>query len=626
MRPTEMRSRWYWWPAALVIVLAIGSGLGTLWTGNRPLLGLDLQGGVSVVLQPTAPADDEALQQTLSIIRSRVDSLGVAEPEIALQGDTIVVDLPGVEEQQRAVDLVGQTAELRFRPVIFNLGPETPPGTEGTGDTTPGETIPGETVPGDTTPEDTTPGETGSGDDPTGSIPADTLPTTTVPPAGDGSATNGGDEQGMGTLTPIAFTQDTGTAQPDTTDSIPADTLPTEDTVPSDTAPSETVPSDTVPSETVPSDTVPADGSDPSVLPLDQQTLDAGMADALAACSTGQLTTPEGDVADAPVLLMDRDGNRLCLGPTLLTGDALETADVGIVGIGSWTVNPVFKEGPTGIDAFNAAAAKCYVSSPDQAVCPSGQLAIVLDHEVVSAPTINSSSFSRDQIEITGNFDEAEARDIASVLRFGALPVELETLQTRTVSATIGSDALRAGVIAGLFGLALVMIYLLAYYKLAGLVAIGGLALSGVMLWAIIAWFGSNQGLALTMAGVVGLIASIGVAADSNIVYFENVKDAYLTGRRPPTAVDRAYGSSISTIVKADVVSLIAAGLLYWLTVGAVRGFAFYLGLATLLDLFIAWLFMRPALMVLARRGAVRARPRLLGLPARSDEPDGGPS
>ncbi|MFV0525702.1 MAG: protein translocase subunit SecD [Acidimicrobiales bacterium] len=607
-----MRGRLYW-SAGLVIVLAISSGWGTFWSGNRPLLGLDLQGGVSVVLQPTGPADEEALQQTLSIIRSRVDSLGVAEPEIALQGDTIVVDLPGVEEQQRAVDLVGQTAELRFRPVIFNLGPETVPGQEGaTGETVPGETVPGETVPGETgdsIPADTLPGGTGD------SIPADTLPPTTLPPT---TVPASGDEQGMGLLTPVVFTQETtGTTQPAATGSVPADSLP----------------ADTVPAEGAPTDSVPADGTggdgapaDPSVLPLDQQTLDAGMADALAACSTGELTTPEGDVADAPVLLMDRDGNRLCLGPTLLTGDALETADVGIVGIGSWTVNPVFKEGAAGIDAFNAAAAKCYVSAPDQAVCPSGQLAIVLDHEVVSAPSINSASFGRDQIEISGNFDEAEARDIASVLRFGALPVELETLQTRTVSATIGSDALRAGIIAGLIGLSLVAVYLLAYYKLAGLVAIGGLALSGVMLWAIIAWFGSNQGLALTMAGVVGLIASIGVAADSNIVYFENVKDAYLGGRRPPTAVDRAYGTSISTIVKADVVSLIAAGLLYWLTVGAVRGFAFYLGLATLLDLFIAWLFMRPALMVLARTGLVRARPKLLGLPVRADGSEGGAS
>jgi preprotein translocase subunit SecD len=276
----------------------------------------------------------------------------------------------------------------------------------------------------------------------------------------------------------------------------------------------------------------------------------------------------------------------------------------------------VFKNGADGIDAFNEAALLCWVSNPDPTVCPSARLAIVLDHRVVASPTINAPTFSRDEIQISGAFDEDEAKDLAAVLRFGALPVELETQQTRTVSATIGDDVLRAGIASGLVGLALVTIYLLAYYRLAGLVAIVGLALSGALLWAIIAWFGENLGLALTLAGVVGLIVSVGVSADSNIVYFENVKDAYLAGRKIPTAVERAYHSSISTIVKADVVSLIAAALLYWLTVGAVRGFAFYLGLATLLDLVISWLFMRPALGFLARRQVVVNRPSLLGLPS----------
>ena len=173
---------------------------------------------------------------------------------------------------------------------------------------------------------------------------------------------------------------------------------------------------------------------------------------------------------------------------------------------------------------------------------------------------------------------------------------------------------LRSGTLAGLIGLGLVALYLLAYYRLAGLVAIAGLALSGLMLWTIISWFGATQGLAISLAGVVGLIVAIGVSADSNIVYFENVKDSIRSGRRVPTAVERAFRTSISTIVKADVVSLIAAVLLYFLTVGAVRGFAFYLGVATLLDLFVSYLFMRPALSWIANLGVVRKNPRLLGL------------
>ncbi len=157
-------------------------------------------------------------------------------------------------------------------------------------------------------------------------------------------------------------------------------------------------------------------------------------------------------------------------------------------------------------------------------------------------------------------------------------------------------------------------LYLLWYYRLAGLVAIGGLVMSFMLLWTIISWLGETRGLAITLSGVVGLIVSIGVSADSNIVYFENVKDSVADGRKVPTAVERAFKSSISTILEADIVSLIAAALLYFLTVGAVRGFAFYLGVATLLDLFVSYLFMRPALAWFANLEAVKRNPRLLGL------------
>ncbi|MGI9612467.1 MAG: protein translocase subunit SecD [Acidimicrobiales bacterium] len=553
--------------ALLVVGVTVLAAIYTVLSGNQPLLGLDLQGGVSVVLQPTGSIDpdtgepvvidEEALDQTVEIIRSRVDALGVAEPEISRQGETIVVDLPGVKEQQRALELVGQTAELRFRPVIFDLGPE----------------LDFEAV------------ESGTEDD--------------EAPADDGDSED--DEESQGGITPIAFS--TTTADDVTED----DGATTSTTTADDGGDDDTTTDDT------------AEDGDTIVPPANQSTIDPAELAVIEACGISGVTEPELDFAASPVVLADETGNRLCLGPTLLTGDSLETAGVDIDATGNWTVNPVFRSGPEGIDAFNEAAALCYVQSPDPIVCPSGRLAIVLDHVVVSSPTINAPTFGRNQIVISGSFEEEGARDLASVLRFGALPIELETQQTRTVSATIGDDVLRAGVIAGLIGLAMVAVYLLAYYRLAGLVALAGLVISAVLLWAIISWFGENLGLALTLAGVVGLIVSVGVSADSNIVYFENVKDAYRGGRRVPTAVDRAYQSAISTIVKADVVSLIAAALLYWLTVGAVRGFAFYLGLATILDLLISWLFMRPALAFIARRKAVAENPALLGLPARPE-------
>lgn len=525
-----------------VVFVAVGGFVYTLAVGNEPLLGLDLQGGVSVVYQTVGDADEEALDQTVEIIRSRVDALGVAEPEISRQGDTIVVDLPGVEQQQRALQLVGQTAELRFRPVLLDLGPlaqfDLPPA-EGQGS---GE---GETT-GDT-----------------------------------------GDEEGS--LRNIRERQSDSGETVDETEPVPADEPPDEP------------------------DDVPLADDEPSDEPVEEDVPPALSATDLAiqtACLGGELTEPEDDLPEAFVLLESREGGALCLGPTLLTGEALEGSEVGFDGR-EWSVNPVFKPGADGIDRFNAIAQLC---NPPSEICPTGRLAIVLDGESISAPTIQATSFERDRIVISGSFTEEEARDLNTALRFGALPVELEAQATRTVSATIGDDVLRSGTLAGIIGLVLVALYLLAYYRLAGLVAIAGLVLSGLMLWTIISWFGATQGLAISLAGVVGLIVAIGVSADSNIVYFENVKDAVHNGRRVPTAVERAFRTSISTIVKADVVSLIAAVLLYFLTVGAVRGFAFYLGVATLLDLFVSYLFMRPALAWIANLGVVRRNPRLLGL------------
>ncbi|MEZ5379813.1 MAG: protein translocase subunit SecD [Acidimicrobiales bacterium] len=567
-----------------LVALSIAGIVYTVVAGNQPLLGLDLQGGVSVVYAPTEPASEETLDQTLEIIRERVDALGVAEPEISRQGQTIVVDLPGVDEQQRALDLVGQTAELRFRPVIQDLGPTIDPEIlqqlQDEADST------STTVEGETTTETST--------------ATDETTTTT---ASDTTTTGADDEQGMAATRYRRQSETTTTTVAETTTSEASAT--DETTTTSEAAGDDTT--DTTLEGEVTTDTTVTE------LTPEQEQLIAAVD---AACGIDGTTPPEADLYDDYVVLDDIDGNRICLGPALLRGDTLESADVGFDGLQTWSVSPVFKSGAEGIDQFNAAAAKCYVSSPDPLVCPSGRLAIVLDGKVISAPNIQQPSFSRDQIQISGSFDEVSARNLALVLNYGALPVVLEAQQTRTVSATIGDDVLRAGIIAGLIGLAIVALYLLWYYRLAGMVAIGGLVMSFMLLWTIISWLGETRGLAITLSGVVGLIVSIGVSADSNIVYFENVKDTVAHGkaRKLTTAVERAYQGAISTILKADVVSLIAAGLLYFLTVGAVRGFAFYLGIATFLDLIVAYVFMRPALMWIARRPAVVANPKLLGI------------
>ncbi len=558
--------------AIFLVLLALTGIVYTIAVGNEPLLGLDLQGGVSVVLQPTQKVSEETLDQTVEIIRSRVDGLGVAEPEISRQGDNIVVDLPGVEEQQRALALVGQTAELRFRPVI--LGPDQMNFINSSGGFQP--------------------------TDDTGDVPGANVGSTdtTQPSMGehDGDDVDTADEEGS--LRPIRGRQD------DETTTTTTESTQTTNTQAGDDG-TEVVPDDQAPVEPAP---------DPGLSP--------SQVAAFAACSDAIPFAPEDDLADAYVVLEDPvTGGIYCLGPTLLKGDALESADPGFDGF-IWSVNPTFRTGPEGIDAFNAIAAICAQPSlpGNNEICPDqgsgrGALAIVLDHQVISAPTINAASFSRDNIVISGTFTEDEARNLALSLNYGALPVELEAQQTRTVSATIGDDVLRSGIIAGSIGLLLVAAYVLAYYRLAGFVAISGLIISGLLLWTVISWLGETKGLAITLSGVVGLIVSIGVSADSNIVYFENVKDSVATGKRVSTAVERAYQSAISTILKADTVSLIAAVLLYFLTVGAVRGFAFYLGLATLLDLLVSYLFMRPTLAWLARLDKVKQNPALLGMP-----------
>ncbi len=479
-----------------ITVIAIAGIIYTLAVGNEPLLGLDLQGGASVVLEPKnvdgSEVTDETLDQAVEIIRNRVDGLGVREPEITRQGDTILVQIPGVEDQARAIDLVGQTAELRFRPVLS-----------------------------------------------------------------DGVA---GAPFDAGVVAGCAN----------------ADLLTSGDPTP-----------DSVAGECM----IGVDKQTPT------RTMLLGPAPALI---------DEGATA----------GGRL-------NGEALESASARFQ-LTEWTVNISFRSGSPGIDDFNSLAASCAGATP---ACPAtgvdpntgravGRIAIEIDGVIESSPTVGTANFDRDAIVISGGaMGEQEAKDLALVLRFGALPVELEPQESRIVSSTLGEDALDAGIVAGIIGLALVSVYLVAYYRLLGLVAISSLAISGALLWTMIAWLGESQGLALTLAGVTGLIVSVGVSVDSNVVYFEHLKEDVKGGRTVRSAVERAFPIAYSTIVKADVASLIAAVVLYFLTVGQVKGFALFLGLATVLDLVATYFFMGPVVRLMASRSGLYDKPSRFGIP-----------
>ncbi len=519
-------------PLILILVAAYGGLLATLVAGNSPELGLDLQGGVSVVLAPTGEATGDQLDQALSIIRDRVDALGVAEPEITRQGDAIVVQLPGVKNRDRALALVGQTAELNFRPVLqtANVPADVLAEAQATADEAVGQ--------GATTT--TTAGE---------APPADSTTTTT---AADTTATSEGAVGLMEGESAAVLQQEPTTTTPD----------PTATTAPPTTAPEGTA-------------------EQPTEVPT--------------------LTPRDQDVPDAPVTLAGADGESIyALGPSLATGRIVRTAAADIQ-TGQWMVRLEMRGGADGIDKFNEIAAKCYQGAPDPAVCPTGQLAVVLDSVVQSAPSITEPSYTADQITISGSFTESEAKDLALVLRYGSLPVELERQSVQTVSASLGDDSLRAGIIAGVVGIALVALYMLLYYRALGLVVIVGLTVWGALLYTIISYLGESRGLALTLSGVTGIIVSIGVTVDSYVVYFERLKDEVKSGRTLRTSTDRAFKRAFRTVLAANFTAFLGAAILWWLTVGSVRGFAFFLGLSTVLDVIVAWAFTHPVVVLLSR-------------------------
>ena len=233
---------------------------------------------------------------------------------------------------------------------------------------------------------------------------------------------------------------------------------------------------------------------------------------------------------------------------------------------------------------------------------------------VQSAPLIqpSQSSFTSfgGQGEISGNLTQAQAQNLAQAMEFGALPVRLVPLTTQTVSPTLGHSSLVAGLGAGLAGLVLVLLYVILYYRALGLVVVLGLALTAALLWAIISASATRScAPSFDLAGVTGLIVSIGITVDSYIVYFERLKDETRSGRSVRTSVDRGFQSAWRTVLAADFVSLLAAVLLYFIALGDVRGFAFFLGLSTILDISITCFFTRPAVILLGRseRAATRS-------------------
>ncbi len=506
----------------LTAVIVVGGFLGTLAAGKSPQLGLDLQGGVSVRLFPVKGTDKALLDTARQVISNRVNALGVSEPEVSRQGDTIVVDLPGAKNRKQIVDSIGSTGSMENREVlnIFPVTFKVPPTTT----TKPGTTT--TTKPGATTT--TKPGTTTSA----GSTTSASAPTTTA-----------------------TSTATTVTTAPATATTVKGATTTTKATGPTTTT--KPLPTTTAPSLT--------GKSCPDFIKL----------------SPTQFFWDQRNSSRAP--------HKVCyqLGPNLLSGTAVSAASASYT-TGQWGVDVTYKSGQFAPIATGKVGK---------------QVAIVLDNLVVSAPTINAG-ITGDNVRISGSFSQGEAQNLALALRYGSLPVKFDQKQqtVEDVSPTLGKDQLRAGIAAGLIGLGFVALYMLLFYRLLGIVVWAGLALTGMVMYSLVSWFGDIYGVTLTLSGVTGIIVSVGVTVDSYVVFFERLKDEVRSGKTVRSSIESGWRKAWRTIVAADSVSLIGAGVLYALTVGSVKGFAYFLALSTIVDLVLAWCFMHPLVLMMSRK------------------------
>ncbi|MFD7169457.1 protein translocase subunit SecD [Streptomyces violascens] len=314
-------------------------------------------------------------------------------------------------------------------------------------------------------------------------------------------------------------------------------------------------------------------------------------------CSTREARSKAGEGAKStePTVACDKDGaEKFILGPAEVDGTDVSKAQAVInQQNGQWIVQMDFTGG--GSKKFAAITGKL---SKQQ--YPNNRFAIALDNQVVSAPTVSTTLSG--SAEISGNFNQTTAQDLANVLSYGALPLTFQEQSVTTVTAALGADQLHAGLIAGAIGLALVIIYLVAYYRGLALIAILSLVVSAILTYTIMALLGPGIGFALNLPAVCGAIVAIGITADSFIVYFERIRDEIREGRTLRPAVERAWPRARRTILVSDFVSFLAAAVLFIVTVGKVQGFAFTLGLTTLLDVVVVFLFTKPVMTILARR------------------------
>jgi preprotein translocase subunit SecD len=535
-----------------------------LAAGNEPALGLDLRGGVSVVLAPTEDATGDDLLTIRDLIRDELEDRGIGEPDVRVEGERIVVDLPGVKDQRDALDAVDVAGIVTLRPVLQSCAE---PVEETVTSSVPDSSVPDSSVPDSSAPDGSAPDSSAppsSGAD--SSVPETSAPSTTEEgPAGFANAAAPTQTTTPATSEPITSTSEAGT---DTSEPAPPSTDATTTTT-----------------------------TEPPLGPLGPIEFDTG--------EPSPFTPPPPADEDSTVTLTDRDGLECIVGPVqrgpnselsgfLFGRDSAEA----ILNQGAWEVNVGLT--PAGETAFNTLVASCF--NRDQATCPTGQIAIVMDGVVQSTPVVNDQSYAGG-VTISGTFSESDARDLARVLNRGAFPVQVEAQNVQTVSATLGQDSLRASIFAALVGVVLVLALLLFFYRRLILVVVLGLAVWAMLIYSAAAIISQATNFALTLAGVAGIVVAIGVTVDSYVVYFERMKDEVRHGRTIRNSALRSFRSTWRTVLAADFVSFLAAMVLFILSVGSVRGFALYLGITTVCDVIVCYFFTRAAVGLLADTG-----------------------
>ncbi|MFD0402107.1 protein translocase subunit SecD [Kitasatospora sp. NPDC059811] len=542
---------------ALALILVVTVGLVALMFGTghtKPRLGIDLAGGTSITLTAKS-TDPKAITKSnmdiaTGIIERRVNGMGVSEAEVQTQGDnTIIVNIPKGGNQQNAADQVGTTAKLFFRPVLA-VAPSgfTPPA-------------------------------------PTGS------PSATGTPSAAPSAGSTASAGASATGTPSA----SGTKQGRPAgEALAADASPSAAATGASTAPSAAA--------TPSAPATPPSAADVSAA-MTQGTVPPELAAAFTAldCTKPEVRAAQTGPEDKAVVACSQKPEngyyeKLALGPVAVKGSDVSKAQPSLdtqTGAG-WQVQLQFNG--AGTDAFTKVTGQLATQTP-----PNNQFAIVLDNQVVSHPEVKNVIPGGSAV-ITGRFSQAEAQDLSNVLGYGALPLEFSKSDITTVSPALGSDQLKAGLVAGAIGMLLVVLYSLVYYRGLGLVSIAGLLVSAALTYSIMSLLGAGIGFALNLPAVCGAIVAIGITADSFIVYFERIRDEVREGAPLRPAVQRAWPRARRTILVSDFVSFLCAAVLYVVSVGKVQGFAFTLGLTTALDVVVIFLFTKPVITLLARR------------------------